>query len=113
MADRIAVTSLIRSRITVQKVAGKNGHRATVFARFGLFDRRAQVNLRNLLRSDTPLLLAQGDVSAADWRNRDSCGGGADEWHVDLRKPKGGNDMGEAGLSWDDGVWQPSHHRQG
>ena len=36
-----------------------------------------------------------------------------DEWHVDLRKPKGGSDMGKAGLSWDDGAWQPSHPRQG
>jgi hypothetical protein len=54
MADRIAVTSLIGSRITLRKVAGKNGHRTTVFARFGLLDRRAQVNLRNLLRPDTP-----------------------------------------------------------
>ncbi len=36
-----------------------------------------------------------------------------DEWHLDLRKPKGESDMGKAGLSWDDGGWQPSHHRQG
>src|SRR5262245_19214936 len=36
-----------------------------------------------------------------------------DEWHVDLRKPKGGSDIGKAGLSWEDGGWQPFHHRQG
>src|SRR5262249_35127480 len=27
------------------------------------------------------------------------------EWHVNLRKPKGGSDMGHAGLSWEDGAW--------
>jgi hypothetical protein len=32
-------------------------------------------------------------------------GGHIDEWHVDLRKPKGGSDMGNAGLSWEDGDW--------
>jgi hypothetical protein len=31
------------------------------------------------------------------------------EWHVDLRKPKGGSDMGKAGLAWEDGSWQPPH----
>src|SRR5215475_2615055 len=35
------------------------------------------------------------------------------EWHVDLRKPKGKSDMGKAGLSWEDGAWQPLPHRQG
>jgi hypothetical protein len=55
-ADWIWVTSLIRSRITAQKVAGKNGRRTTVIARFGLLDRTAQCNLCNLLRTDTPHL---------------------------------------------------------
>src|SRR5262245_58556403 len=41
-----------------------------------------------------------------------SCGHIA-EWHVDLRKPKGGSDIGKAGLSWEDGTWQPFPHRQG
>ena len=27
--------------------------------------------------------------------------GTIDEWHVDLSKPKGGSDMGKAGLSWE------------
>src|ERR1700732_1499871 len=36
-----------------------------------------------------------------------------DEWHVDLHKSKGGSDIGKAGLAWEDGGWQPSHHRQG
>src|SRR6516225_8071499 len=35
MADRIWVTSLIWLRITVRKVAGKNGHWTEVFARVG------------------------------------------------------------------------------
>src|SRR5262245_51505747 len=39
--------------------------------------------------------------------------GVSDEWHVDLRKPKGGSDIGQASLSWEDGGWQPFHHRQG
>jgi hypothetical protein len=56
MADSMWVTSLIRSRITVQNVAGKNGHRTTECARIGLLDRTPQRNLRNLLRADTPLL---------------------------------------------------------
>jgi hypothetical protein len=38
---------------------------------------------------------------------------GSREWYIDLRKPKGEIDMGNVGLSWDDGTWQPSHHRQG
>src|SRR5262249_48937168 len=42
-----------------------------------------------------------------------SCVGPIDEWHVDLRKPKGGSDMGQAGLPWEDGGWQPLPHRQG
>jgi hypothetical protein len=41
MADRIWVTSLMRSRITVRKVAGKNGQRTTAFAPFGLLDLRS------------------------------------------------------------------------
>src|SRR5262249_5719755 len=39
--------------------------------------------------------------------------GHIDEWYVDLRKPKGGSDIGKEGLSWEDGGWQPSHPRQG
>jgi hypothetical protein len=54
MADRIAVTSLIRSRITVPKVAGKNGPRTTMFARVGLLHRRAQAEVLNAQRANTP-----------------------------------------------------------
>jgi hypothetical protein len=52
MADRIAVTSLIRSMITVRKVAGKHGLRTTAFARFGLLDVRAQVEFLSVRRAD-------------------------------------------------------------
>jgi hypothetical protein len=54
MAHRSWVTSLIRARIAVQKVAGKNEHRTTVFARFGLLDRGYKTQVRNLRRPDTP-----------------------------------------------------------
>jgi hypothetical protein len=57
MAAGIWVTSLIRPRITVQQVAGKNGHRTTVFARFGLLDMRAQAEALSALRADTPTRL--------------------------------------------------------
>ena len=48
-------------------------------------------------------------VDATDARSRPACVGCIDEWHVDLRKPKGKSDMGKAGLSWEDGGWQPFH----
>jgi hypothetical protein len=54
VAERMWVTSLIQPRITVQKVAGKNGHPTTVFARFGLLDRSGEVKVRSAQRSDTP-----------------------------------------------------------
>src|SRR4051812_20441444 len=63
MADRMRVTSLIRWRITTQKVPGKNGYRMTMFARCGLLARWAQGILRNLLRSDTPTQRALVDVT--------------------------------------------------
>jgi hypothetical protein len=42
------------SRITLRKVAGKNGHRTTVFARFGLLDLRPEAEVSSALRPDTP-----------------------------------------------------------
>jgi hypothetical protein len=51
------VTSLIWSRITAQRVAGKNGHRTTVLARFGLLDRRSEAEVSSALRPDTPTSL--------------------------------------------------------
>jgi hypothetical protein len=48
------VTSVIPPRITVQKVAGKNGHRTTMLARSGLLDMRAQAALPTALRAETP-----------------------------------------------------------
>jgi hypothetical protein len=49
------------------------------------------------------LAVSRGLRSSARSRRRFACAGRCDEWHVDLRKPKGGSDMGKAGLSWDDG----------
>jgi hypothetical protein len=54
MADRICVTSLIKSRITLRKERGNNGYRKTVFERSGLLDRCHERRMRNLLRPDTP-----------------------------------------------------------
>src|SRR5262245_49251567 len=59
MADRMRVTSLIRSRIPPQQEAGKNGPRKTVLALVGLLDRTAKCTLCNLLRTDTPRALAR------------------------------------------------------
>jgi hypothetical protein len=59
------------SRITPRKVAGKNGHRTTVFARFGLLDPTAQCNLCNLLRSGTPPQAHEsGSMSIFLWWSR-------------------------------------------
>src|SRR5262245_41631489 len=54
MADRMRVTSLIRSRIPPQQEAGKNGPRKTVLALVGLLDLRAQAEVPSALRADTP-----------------------------------------------------------
>src|SRR4051794_19881368 len=56
MADRMFVTSLILSRITLQKVPSKNGcrFRENMLARYGLLDRCRERRMRNLLRPDTP-----------------------------------------------------------
>src|SRR5262249_17689397 len=58
MADRIRVTSLIRSRIPPQQEASKNGPRKTALALVGLLDLRAQAGGACVLRSDTPKHLA-------------------------------------------------------
>src|SRR5215212_7038932 len=39
--------------------------------------------------------------------------GRGDEWHIDLRKQKGTGEIGERGLSGDDGGWPPFPHRHG
>lgn len=55
----------------------------------GHIDRRAQANLRNLIRSDIPAQFrvkaksAEVERAEADWRNLDGRGGDSDEWHLD------------------------------
>src|SRR5262245_25270374 len=91
MADKMLVTSLIRSRITLQKVPSKNGCpcRENMLARSGLLDRRAQAEVASALRSDTPTLVALADVTAGDWRNSVARVGGPGMGRTDARKELG------------------------
>src|SRR5262245_48911908 len=54
MADRMRETSLIRSRITPQQEASKNGPRKTVLALLGLLDLRSEAEFASALRPDIP-----------------------------------------------------------
>src|SRR5262249_44683245 len=97
MTDRIPVTSLMRTSITGADRTGQIwdvspqgvvGCQATSIdtpirrsslldklrvACFGHLDRSNQGDTRNLRRPDTPLPLALGDVTGADWQNCDAC----------------------------------------
>jgi hypothetical protein len=98
---RIWVTSLIWSRITVQKVAGKNGHRTTVFARVGLLDMRAQAEVRSALRPTHRSNVGQRVRCPLTWQaNADPARTAAEPWspHPGPRLARGDGSTGSAAV---------------